>query len=103
VLRKKVLDKLKATCYNDYSKRQEVTTMKYEVKSYSFFKVNGGYETISNGQHCRFSAEMFECMKRQYIMNGFEIFWENDCFISFSKVLNEIEVFSYKLNQIGKN
>ena len=27
--------------------------MKYEVKSYNFFKVNGGYETISNGQHCR--------------------------------------------------
>lgn len=77
--------------------------MKYEVKSYSFLKVNGGYETVSNGQHCRFSAEMFECMKRQYLMNGFEIFWETDLFISFSKVLNEIEVFSYKLNQIGKN
>lgn len=77
--------------------------MKYEVKSYSFLKVNGGYETVSNGQHCRFSAEMFEYMKRQYLLNGFKVFWETDLFISFSKVLNEIEVFSYKLNQIGKN
>ena len=77
--------------------------MEYEVKSYSFFKVNGQYETYCNGTHCVFSAEMFECMKRQYLLNGFEIFWETDLFISFSKVLNEIEVFSYKLNQIGKN
>lgn len=71
--------------------------MKYEVKSYSFFKINGGYETYSNGRHCRFSAEMFECMKRQYLMQGFKVFWDNDCFISFSKVLNDIEVFSARL------
>lgn len=77
--------------------------MKYEIKTYNFFKVNGCYETISNGQHCRFSAEMFECIKRQYIMNGFEIFWENDCFISFSKALNAIEVFNDRLNKIEKN
>lgn len=71
--------------------------MKYEVTSYSFFKVNGGYETVSNDQHCRFSAEMFECMKRQYLLMGFKVFWENDLFISFSRVENEIEVFSAKL------
>jgi len=65
--------------------------MKYEIKSYSFFKVNGGYETISNGQHCVFSAEMFECMKRQYVLMGFKVFWETDLFISFSKAVNEIK------------
>jgi len=28
---------------------------------------------------------------------GFNVFWENDCFISFSRIENEIEVFSAKL------
>jgi len=71
--------------------------MKYEVTSYSFFKVGGHYETYHNGVHCVFSAEMFECIKRQYLRMGFNVFWENDCFISFSRIENEIEVFSAKL------
>lgn len=72
--------------------------MEYKVHAVSFFKVSGHYEYVTEDNRIvTLSVEMYECFKRQYLLMGYQLFWENDCFVSFSKVLNEIEVFSKKL------
>jgi len=74
--------------------------MKYKIKSYSFLKINGKYITLKDNKQYEFSAEMFECMQRQYILMGYKVFLETDTVISFSKVENEIEVFLNILNKL---
>ena len=76
--------------------------MEYKVHAVSFFKVGGHYEYVTEDKRIvSLSVEMYECFKRQYLQMGYQLFWENDCFVSFSKVLNEIEVFSEKIQKKG--
>lgn len=74
--------------------------MDYEVQVFNFFKNNGSYAYYKGEKQYILSSEMFECMKRQYLKMGYEIFWENDRFISFSKVTNAIEVFCAKMDAV---
>lgn len=73
--------------------------MEYKVHAVSFLKVGGHYEYVTEDKRIvTLSVEMYECLKRQYLMMGYQLFWETDRFVSFSKVLNETEVFLKKLH-----
>ena len=70
-----------------------------EITTYNFFKAGSRYEYVKDGKQYVFSAEMFECMKRQYLLMGYKIFWETDCFITFTKVRENIENFCARLQK----
>lgn len=70
--------------------------MDYEITVYNFFVKGDCYTYIKDGKLYVFSAEMFACMKRQYIAMGYRVIFDNDRFVSFSKVENENEVFELK-------
>jgi hypothetical protein len=67
--------------------------MKYEITSYSFFRTAKGAEFVKDGKRYEISKEQLECLLRQYRLMGFRVIFDNDLFVSVSKVENAIEVF----------
>lgn len=75
--------------------------MNYEVKSYTFFRTtDGGADYVNNGELFHLSAEMLNCMLNQYKTTGFEVIFDNDHFVSVSKVMNEMEVFGAMMDEM---
>jgi hypothetical protein len=73
--------------------------MKYEVTSYTFFKVGNHYEYVKDEKRYTFSSEMMACMVTQYKLMGYMVVFDNDCFLSVAKVENAIEIFMEKLQK----
>jgi len=71
--------------------------MTYDVTSYNFFRTSdGGADFTKDGKLFHLSAEMLKCMISQYKIMGFRVIFDNECFISVSKVENETENFLEK-------
>lgn len=72
--------------------------MKYEITVYNFFRtMDGGADYVKDGKLSHVSGEMLNCLLNQYKLMGFRVIFDNECFVSVSRVENEIEIFSKKL------
>lgn len=71
----------------------------YKITSYNFFRTPHGAEFVKNGELYQISKEVLDCMISQYQLMGFQIIFNNECFISVAKVENAVEVFLDRLNK----
>ena len=72
--------------------------MKAQVKSYIFRKVGNHWEYIKDSTVYSVTNEMLQCLRYQYKLMGYMNIIDCAECVSFSKVLNEIEIFSEKLS-----
>lgn len=67
--------------------------MKAQIISYSFFRTKNGAKFVKGDVLYEISSEQLECLLAQYRIMGFRVVFNNDCFISVSKVENETDLF----------
>lgn len=74
--------------------------MKAQVTSYIFYRRADGYDYITKDKRLIFiSDKMMECYRRQYTLQGFMTFADNENWLIFSRVDNKVEIFMEKLNK----
>lgn len=73
--------------------------MEAKVTSYIFFRREDRYEYVKDGQIYQFSREMIECLSRQYRLQGFMVFADNENWFIVSRVDNEVELFMERLRK----